>query len=211
MGTLLVLLWLGSALNNLQFDALLRAPRKPVPKNRLKPGDQDRDDLTFIQPREILEYHLSVASTADRDRAFHVLQNDYHYTFAFMRQDENPMDPNDDPPGAVLGITSSNDLYMQYDASPDKVPRLYTWLSIKEFEFLLRDDLNSAERMSIEWSIANTITHEAMHAVDFLFTDFQGNYGATEPYYDQEPLCELGFSFEQAVRIPSLLYNAVEF
>ncbi|EKD17696.1 uncharacterized protein L3040_003578 [Drepanopeziza brunnea f. sp. 'multigermtubi'] len=196
---------LGSAHLLPWFDAVLRAERKPVPSSRLKPEDQGRTDLRYIEPRTVSEFNPQMASTADRDMAFGVMQNRYQYTFGFMRHDEDPMDPGEDPPGKTLAYTGTNSEYMRYDPTPNKLPRLFTWLSLHEFELLLRDDLNSAERMSIEWSIANTISHEVMHAVDFLFTHLQGDYETPEVYFDQEPLSELGFSFEKAVNLGSTM------
>ncbi|KAG4440734.1 hypothetical protein IFR05_003778 [Cadophora sp. M221] len=180
------------------FDALLNAPREPIPPNRIEPEDQDRDDLYSFRPRPPVQFSTPTATPVDRDMAFALLQNRFKYTFGFMKPGENPTDPSEDSNGAI-GITITNDDYMRYDPRPGKLPRVFTWLEYSDFEHLLRNDLNSAERMCIEWAIA----HEVMHAVHFLLTDFQGKYGMSEHYFDTEALPEIGYSYEQAINLGS--------
>ncbi|KAL5323693.1 hypothetical protein ACEPPN_008234 [Leptodophora sp. 'Broadleaf-Isolate-01'] len=184
------------------FDALLNAPREPIPPTRIEPEDQDRDDLHSFRPRSAVQFSTATATPADRDKVFALLQNRFKYTFGFMAPGENPTDPSEDATGAVA-ITITNDDYIRYDPTPEKLPRVFTWLEYSDFEHLLRSDLNSAERMCIEWSIANTIAHEVMHAIHFFHTDFQGKYGMPEHYFDTEALPEIGYSYEQAINLGS--------
>ncbi|PBP21106.1 hypothetical protein BUE80_DR008027 [Diplocarpon rosae] len=190
--------FVGSAYVLPWFDALLRSERKKIPDWRRKPEDLNRTDLRYFDPRPADQFIPSRASTADRDKAFDELQNVYKYTFAFMSQDEDPMEPADEPPGSALGFTATNFAYMNFDPTPNKEPRVFTWLKYSEFEPLLRTDITSAERMSIQWSIASTISHEVMHAVQYLSTDLIGNYAGTEDFFSQEALSEIGYSFEKA-------------
>lgn len=73
-----------------------------------------------------------------------------------MKQGENPADPSEASTGAV-GITITNDEYMQFDTAQNKIPKVFTWVDYSDFEHLLRNDLNSAEKMCLEWAIANTV------------------------------------------------------
>lgn len=38
-----------------------------------------------------------------------------------------------------------------------------------------------------------------MHAIGFLYTDLAKKYTNLEPYFEDEPVAELGYSFENAV------------
>ncbi|KAH7370195.1 hypothetical protein BKA65DRAFT_445034 [Rhexocercosporidium sp. MPI-PUGE-AT-0058] len=183
------------------FDALLNAPREPIPLSRIELVDHGRDDLYSFRPRPAVQFSKPTVTPIDRDKVFALLQNRFKYTFGFMKPGENPTE-SEDATGAVA-ITITNDDYIRYDPTPGKLPRVFTWLDYSDFEHLLRSDLNSAEKMCIEWSIANTIAHEVMHAVQFFHTDFQGKYGMPEHYFDTEALPEIGYSYEQAINLGS--------
>ncbi|KAL2071981.1 hypothetical protein VTL71DRAFT_11324 [Oculimacula yallundae] len=186
------------------FDALLNAPRVPIPPDRLEQEDQVRDDLYSFRPRPLIQFRSSTATTADRDRMFNLLSNQYHYTFGFMSPLEDPTDPAQG--NTAIGVTATNRDYMRFHPTHpnlNKIPKVFTFLDLSELEHILRGDLNSAEKMCIEWGMANTIAHEVMHAIDYVRTDLQGNYGMCEPYFDLEALPELGYSFEQAINLGS--------
>lgn len=134
----------------------MNAPREPIPSSRLDPADQGRDDLFFFRPRPVVQFSTQSATTNSRDVAFGLLQHKYKYTFGFMKQGENPADPSEASTGAV-GITITNDEYMQFDTAQNKIPKVFTWVDYSDFEHLLRNDLNSAEKMCLEWAIANTV------------------------------------------------------
>jgi len=71
---------------------------------------------------------------------------------------ESPEGPEHEPEDA-LGFTISNREYMMYDPDPNKSWRICIFINLSQTEMLMRDGLNSAERMTIQWSIANTVYH----------------------------------------------------
>ncbi|CZS92786.1 uncharacterized protein RCO7_10200 [Rhynchosporium graminicola] len=183
------------------FDALINAPRVPIPATRLSPEDQGRNDLYSFQARPAIQFGQPTASPIDRDKAFSILQHQFKYTFGFMKFGEDPQGSEHDPEASAM--TSTNYDYMRYDPTPNKIPRVFTWLDYAGFEHLLRDDLNSAERMCIEWSVANTIAHEVMHAIMYLRTALKGDFHGIENYFELEALAEVGNSFEKAINLGS--------
>ena len=69
-------------------------------------------------------------------------------------------------------------------------------LSIELLEPLLRNDLTGAERMSLQFRVASTVIHESTHAI---WNRIERNHPYTnhvEPYFEAEPLAELGWSLE---------------
>ncbi|OWP02859.1 hypothetical protein B2J93_3439 [Marssonina coronariae] len=203
--------FIGSAYVLPWFDALLRSERKEIPDWRKRPEDQNRTDVRYFEPRPTDQFIPSAASTADRDKAFDELQNTYRYTFGFMSKDEDPMEPLDEAPGCALGYTATNFSYMKFDPTPEKEPRVFTWLKYSEFEPLLGSKITSAERMSIQWSIASTISHEVMHAVQYLSTDLIGNYvnlGVAGPFIVEDGSLPLGWFFSRYWPTGSDIENA---
>jgi hypothetical protein len=128
---------------------------------------------------------------------------------------ESPEGPEKDPEDA-LGITVTNADYMQHDPESKKSWRICVFINLSQLELLMRDDLNTAERMTIQWAVADTVSaillvppqttikreqivHETMHAVAaFLATENKLDFG--EPYFEDDALAEVGFSFESIVR-----------
>jgi hypothetical protein len=74
-----------------------------------------------------------------------------------MISSEHPAGPEDDALDS-LGLTFENHSYMLYDPATNKSWRSFTFINILPLEQLLRDGLNTAERLMIEWSVAETVS-----------------------------------------------------
>jgi hypothetical protein len=73
-----------------------------------------------------------------------------------MVTSESPEGP-EKVPEESLGITVTNHDYMLFDPDPNKSWRAFVFIDLSQPEMLMRSGLNSAERMTIQWSIANTV------------------------------------------------------
>jgi len=73
-----------------------------------------------------------------------------------MISSESPAGPEQDAE-AALALTLENHGYMIYDPEINKSWRSFTFINISMLEFLMRDGYNTAERMMLEWSVANTV------------------------------------------------------
>ncbi|KAE9369944.1 hypothetical protein N431DRAFT_345678 [Stipitochalara longipes BDJ] len=179
------------------FDALLNGQRKPVPDSRLHPENQGEIGLDYITLRAFTPDEQGYLAR-QRDQAFEELRTIYRYQFGFMISSESPAGPEQDAAEA-LALTFENHCYMLNNPSTNKSWRSFTFINISQLELLMRDGLNTAERMMIEWSIANTvkpIVHEVMHAVASIFTSLRNLYHLAEPYFEDECLSEVGYTFE---------------
>jgi hypothetical protein len=92
-----------------------------------------------------------------RDYVFKILRTKFRLKYGFMIASESPEGPEKDPEDA-LGITVTNADYMQYDPEPIKSWRICVFINLSQLELLMRDDLNTAERMTIQWAVADTVS-----------------------------------------------------
>jgi len=75
-----------------------------------------------------------------------------------MIASEHPEGPEKDPEDS-LGLTVTNYDYMMYgDLDPNASWRVFVFVNLSRLELLMRDDLNTAERMTIQWEVANTVS-----------------------------------------------------
>lgn len=151
-----------------QFDALFFGRRAQVPNERIKDEDRcdrdgdviDLDDMQSFWRRENNVFD-PVATAAARDRVFLLLQQQYSYLFGFMNPHvEHPSGPDQDADEALgaHALTITNRFFMKFNTTvPNKTWKVFTFLDIDLPEMLLRTDLNSAERMQIQWLIGNTV------------------------------------------------------
>jgi len=93
-----------------------------------------------------------------RDQLFYDLFKRRRYTFGFRSPDEDPRGPKymNDGPG-VFGTTFLNHEEMETNRRPQSAWRLFTFINYKRMEQLLQPGLTGAERMSIQWNVANTV------------------------------------------------------
>ena len=73
---------------------------------------------------------------------------------------ESPEGPEKDTEDShhSLGLTVTNHDYMAYGPNDlNKRRKVFIFINLSQPKLLLRDGLNSAERMTIEWSIATTV------------------------------------------------------
>ncbi|KAN0108634.1 hypothetical protein V8E51_008376 [Hyaloscypha variabilis] len=83
-------------------------------------------------------------------------------------------------------------------ASPVGVVR--SNIALELLQPLLRDDLTRAERILAQFRFAATLIHETAHAVWIMLrTGFPSPKPTTEPYFEDEVLCELGWSLEDKI------------
>ncbi len=106
---------------------------------------------------------------------------------------------------------------MLYQRNADSRWRIFVFFDLTEIEPLLRRDLDSSERMSIEWFMASIVrficSSDGSIRLTFLL-DYPQNYSRIrgrpfykfhrqpsldEPCFEDEGLVELGFGFEHAV------------
>ncbi|KAM0126583.1 hypothetical protein ACHAP3_009244 [Botrytis cinerea] len=79
---------------------------------------------------------------------------------------------------------------------------------------LLRNDLTDAEKMGNRLRIATTLVHEFAHAIRRSIinerddSDYKAAEGENEPYFEDEPLAELGYSFIENLSLPLLRENS---
>jgi hypothetical protein len=92
-----------------------------------------------------------------RDDLFKILCTKFWLKYGFMIVSESPEGPENDPVDA-FGITVTNADYMQYDPESKKSWRIFVFINLSQLELLMRDDLNTAERMTIQWAVANTVS-----------------------------------------------------
>lgn len=72
---------------------------------------------------------------------------------------ESPEGPEKDAEDShhSLGLMVTNHDYMAYGPNNiNKRRKVFIFINLSQLELLMRDGLNSAERMTIEWSIATT-------------------------------------------------------
>jgi hypothetical protein len=190
---------------------LLNGERRPIPDHRLHPADKKEEDLQSFHVRGFVQAGLG----QQRDYVFKILRTKFRLKYGFMIVSESPEGPEKDPEDA-LGITVTNADYMQHDPESKKSWCICVFINLSQLELLMRDDLNTAERMTIQWAVADTVSaillvppqttikreqivHETMHAVAaFLATENKLDFG--EPYFEDDALAEVGFSFESIVR-----------
>lgn len=87
--------------------------------------------------------------------------------------------PNDDKAG-LRGVTTCKDILRRTEIS----------LAIELFQPLLMGGLSHSERLAIQFDAACTLLHEFAHGA---YRAIEGA-AVNEPYYEDEPLAELGFS-----------------
>ncbi len=114
-------------------------------------------------------FAAATATIQGRDRIFSELSTKLRYMFGFMIQKESPWDPNEAIYPAY-GITSLNFEYMELSAAPNKTWRCATFLNTMGVEHLMRADINSAEKMMIQWEIAHVVRSLSLFA-DGLLSD----------------------------------------
>jgi hypothetical protein len=75
---------------------------------------------------------------------------------------ESPKGLENDPEES-LGCTVTNSGHMLFDEDTMKSWRIFVFINLDQSELLMRDGLNSAERMAIEWSVANIVSFIELH------------------------------------------------
>ncbi|KAL2070610.1 hypothetical protein VTL71DRAFT_13636 [Oculimacula yallundae] len=81
----------------------------------------------------------------------------------------------------------------------DKFDRIFTFLTYDHVEPLLRPDLSDCERMGLDCSLANLLIHETCHAIYKAICLKYATSSTHEPYFENEPVAELGFAMEKNV------------
>jgi hypothetical protein len=124
-------------------------------------GDEiDFDDLQSFESRDPRAFDPKVVAS-QRDRLFSHLQENFGYRFGFMNPGvEHPLGPDQDAADVqeAYAVTFTNRAHILHDIHIiPRYWRVYTYLDLNIPEILFREDLNSAERMQIQWQIANTV------------------------------------------------------
>ncbi|TEY46333.1 hypothetical protein BOTCAL_0316g00140 [Botryotinia calthae] len=183
----------------------------PVPPER---NLLDVPDLQYFSPRH-LAYNIEETKRA-RDKILSaVLLDKYDILFSFFEPGKNPYtgevdidaDENMYPDKNTLAFADIR--WSKRNPGDDKENPCYNVLLMLNVDFitpLIVDKyLNHAERYAISWRIAVVIVHELVHAIELV-----RNYpsrevkvitppASIEPYFEEEALAELGYSYENAV------------
>lgn len=96
----------------------------------------------------------------ERDLVFDDLRINKRLQIGFMSADENPEDPDESwVDEMVHGYTTvNNELMHSVPKDPNAAWRVFVFLNSLGIERLLEDDLNSSERVTIEWFLALTVS-----------------------------------------------------
>ncbi|KAF7931109.1 uncharacterized protein EAE97_009318 [Botrytis byssoidea] len=190
------------------FAALIFGQRVPINLARIRPKDEVPDNLVAFLPYHITDYSVI---RKKMEQVFEDLEKNWNCKFGFMSPDEDPrgpeypIDPEDELPDSVYGLTVTNYQYMEYHEAEDKEWQIYVWLAYSRLQSLFRNDLTTSERKMVEWATAITLVHEIIHAINFVCPRIDGtrvqNPDDENPpwFFDEEPLAEAGFSFEVAL------------
>ncbi|KUJ10907.1 uncharacterized protein LY89DRAFT_252084 [Mollisia scopiformis] len=176
------------------FDALIDGPREPIDPNvRLDRDDLAKPNARFLEsfrPKDT--FNPAITNTDMRDRMFALLENVFELQIGFM-------DPNESPTtGLAPGEKASGMCTVKHKDNLDW--KIFIWLDIDMLKPLLRTDINSADRMMIDWQVANTIAHELMHALNSTKNIYEyDEEESMEPFFREEPISEVGNSFESAI------------
>ncbi|KAF7911867.1 uncharacterized protein EAE98_011810 [Botrytis deweyae] len=193
------------------FDALLLAPRKPIPPER---NLLDVPDLQYFSPRHPA-YNIEDTRKA-RDKILNdVLLEKHDILFSFFEPGKNPYtgeidvdaDENMYPDQNTLAFADIR--WNKRDPGDDRENPCYNIVLMLNVDFitpLIVDKyLNHAERYAISWRIAVVIVHELVHAIE-LARNYPSREikmmtppASIEPYFEEEALAELGYSYENAV------------
>ncbi|TGO53372.1 hypothetical protein BOTNAR_0297g00050 [Botryotinia narcissicola] len=170
------------------FAALIFGERVSIDPARIRLKDEVPDNLVAFLPYHITDYSLV---RKRMEQVFDDLEKNWNCKYGFMSTDEDPrgpeypIDPEDELPDSVYGLTVTNYQYMEYHEAENKEWQIY--------------------RKMVEWATAITLVHEIIHAINFVCPRIDGtrvqNQDDENPpwFFDEEPLAEAGFSFEVAL------------
>ncbi|RDL37666.1 uncharacterized protein BP5553_05099 [Venustampulla echinocandica] len=183
------------------FDAFMLGEKRAIPKDRI-PADVSNNDP--YPDMEYMSFHCRPGpmtqerqdqSEIIRDGFFSTLANQFDLFLGFFPRDIDPRDGLRDSYGHGLTIFETPE---HKDDSFISI-----WLCINDVEGLLDSTINDSERLGMQWFIANTMVHEFMHAIWFAMwgteRDFNVKFPPDDPYFEDEPIAEAGFSMEQAM------------
>lgn len=122
------------------------------PNDMLKPG---WDDLTAFHP--VAGFSPNAADPIHRLALLIKLEKVMKCRFGFMDADESPINPALAPAPKCYALTTWNDTYMRRSNNPNREWRVFIWVDRNMVEPLLRTDINSADRMMVQWHAANSV------------------------------------------------------
>ncbi|KAF5874816.1 uncharacterized protein Bfra_003265 [Botrytis fragariae] len=193
------------------FDALLLAPRKPIPPER---NLLDVPDLQYFSPRHPA-YKIEDTRKARDKILSDVLLDKHDILFSFFEPGKNPYTGEVDVDGDENMYPDQNTLafadirWNKRNIGDDKESSCYNIVLMLNVDFitpLIVDKfLNHAEQYAISWRIAVVIVHELVHAIELVRNypsrevEMMTPPASIEPYFEEEALAELGYSYENAV------------
>ncbi|CZR68810.1 uncharacterized protein PAC_18710 [Phialocephala subalpina] len=174
------------------------------PRTHIDDARKDQNDMPSKHFNRLRAFHPVAGFSPDaanptlRLQLMEKLRTTLRCRFAFMDSDEDPED-HSQPGDVAYAMTSFNSAYMRRSQDPNKQWRVFIWLDRHIVEPLLRADVNSADKLMIQWHIANSIVHELIHALfEAQHLPARRLFGH-ELFFGEEPIAELGFSFESAI------------
>ena len=133
----------------------MNGERRPIPDNRIPEKYKHITNAKSFHARPNFDPD---AATACRDQLFEQLRTKWNYTLGFASPIADPRGPHfDDTAGNKYGCTMLNMEQMVYDKHLNPRWGIWSFITYTDIDGLFRDDLNDADRMCIEWSLATTV------------------------------------------------------
>lgn len=134
----------------------MHGERRPIPDERIPDIWKHAEGLNSFHPRPDYD---PVTTAAHRDRVFELLITKWNLTYGFSSPTEDVRGPHHGPvKDAAYGETLLNMEQMMYETETNPSWGIWIFLNYAEIEALMRDDINSVDRMSLEWLVATTVS-----------------------------------------------------
>jgi hypothetical protein len=145
-----------------QLDAFLNGERRSIPEHRI-PEKYKRTSTPEETASKAISFHLRPnvdpqATAIRRDQVFEGLMTRWNYTFGFSSPNEDPRGPHfNQDLTRQYAETLLNNEQMKYEKDTNPTWGVWTYIGYSDVELLLRDDLNDADRLCLEWVTANVV------------------------------------------------------
>jgi len=185
-----------------RLDALASGPRNVVP-----PIEMASDPL----PGEFPDISFHTRPQADFIRDINLQSVYFNDLCSQMRlgivsgKKDTKCDLILNQPPVVIGPSGANattrPLIANNGTNRDVFQGIFTAMHIDILEPLLRTDLTASERVAQQCYISILLVHETMHAMGIWKRTMAPEYYYHEPFFEDEAIAELGYSWEKAVYI----------
>lgn len=143
--------------NEKKLDALMYGERRQIPDERV-PEPWDYVDTRLLKSFHPQSDYDPAVTAARRERTFELLITKWNLTYGFSSPTEDIRGPHHDYSHAPYAETFLNVEQMEYDKDTNPSWGIWIYLNYATIEALMRDDMNSVDRMSLEWQTATTVS-----------------------------------------------------